>query len=422
MSDATAAVCCSEILTIGDEILRGDVVNENAAHIGRALAEAGVPARFSSVIPDDLEAITEAIRQALARAQVIVVTGGLGPTPDDLTRDAVASCFGFPLVEDAALLTHVRELFRQRGMAMPETSRNQALFPVGARQIPNAHGTATGIHVICDGRHLFALPGVAIEMRQMTDEYVKPAVQAAFADAQVRTRTLRLSGIGESHLLEQLGDQTEVSALVRIAYLPHHGLLDLRLTALSPDEYEAAAQIAFAEGFIRERVGGHVYATGSTSLAEVIGNILMNRCQKLATAESCTGGLVADMLTNVPGASRWFERGWITYSNPSKNEDLNVPGGMLDEHGAVSESVARAMAEGARHRAGTDWALSCTGIAGPTGGSAEKPVGTVWIAVAAEGGVWARHLKFSGLRETIKLRTAHAALSFLYQHLLETRA
>ena len=422
MTAAPAIAYRSEILTVGDEILRGDVVNENAAAIGRALAEAGVPARYTLVVPDDLEAIAEAIERALARAQVIVVTGGLGPTPDDLTRDAVARCFGFPLVEDAALLAHVQDLFRQRGMVMPQTSRNQALFPAGALQIPNPHGTATGIHVIHEGRHLFALPGVAIEMRQMTDEYVKPAVKAAFADAQVRTRTLRLTGIGESHLLEQLGDQSELRTLVQIAYLPHHGLLDLRLTALSQDEHEAAAQIAIAEGFIRERVGGHVYATGSTSLAEVIGNILMNRGQKLATAESCTGGLVADMITNVAGASRWFERGWISYSNPSKSEDLNVPAEMLEEQGAVSESVARAMAEGARRRAGADWALSCTGIAGPTGGSADKPVGTVWISAAAEHGVWARHIKFSGLRETIKLRTAHAALSFLYQHLIETRA
>ena len=422
MSHATAPVYRSEILTVGDELLRGDVVNENAAYIGRALAEADVPARFGSMIPDDLEAITAAVENALTRAQVIVLTGGLGPTPDDVTRDAVARCFGFPLVEDAALLAHVQELFRQRGMVMPETARNQALFPVGARQIPNPHGTATGIHVIHDGRHLFALPGVAVEMRQMTDEYVKPALRAAFADARVQTRTLRLAGIGESHLLEQMGDQRDLQPLVQIAYLPHHGLLDVRLTARSQDEHEAAAQIAFAEGFIRERVGAHVYATGSTSLAEVIGNILMNRGQKLATAESCTGGLVADMMTDVPGASRWFERGWITYSNPSKCEDLNVPASMLEEEGAVSESVARAMAEGARKRAGTDWALACTGIAGPTGGSAEKPVGTVWIATAAEHGVWARHLKFSGLRETIKLRTAHAALSFLYQHLIETRA
>jgi nicotinamide-nucleotide amidase len=421
MSASPASAHYSEILTVGDEILRGDVVNENAAYVGRGLAEVGVPARFGSVIPDEREVIMAAIEQALARAQVVVVTGGLGPTPDDVTRDAIADYFGLRLVEDATLLAHVQELSRQRGMVMPETSRNQALFPLGAHPIPNPHGTATGIHVIREGRHLFALPGVAVEMRQMMDEYVKPTVQAAFSDAQVRTRTLRLTGIGESHLLERLGDQGDLGSRVQVAYLPHHGLLDVRLTALSSDEHEAAAQIAFAEGFLRERVGEHVYATGSTSLAEVIGNILMNRHQKLATAESCTGGLVADMITDVAGASRWFERGWISYSNPSKSEELGVPADMLVEHGAVSEAVARAMAEGARARANSDWALACTGIAGPTGGSEEKPVGTVWIAVCTEHEVWARHLKFSGLRETIKLRTAHAALSFLHQHLLEAR-
>jgi nicotinamide-nucleotide amidase len=410
---------CSEILTIGDEILRGDVVNENAAYIGRALAESGIPASCVSVVPDDLDAIADAIDHALRRAHIVVMTGGLGPTPDDLTRDAVAKHFAFRLAEDPALLKHVQDLFQLRGMVMPETSRNQALFPVGARQIPNPHGTATGIHVIRDGRHLFALPGVPVEMRQMTDDYVKPVVQTAFADARVATRTLRLTGIGESHLLEQLGDQTPLQSHVQIAYLPHHGLLDLRLTALSFDEHEAVAQIAFAEGFIRERVGEHVYATGIVSLAEVIGNMLINRGQTLATAESCTGGLVANMLTDVPGSSRWFERGWIAYSNLSKNENLDVPNDIITEYGVVSEPVAKAMAEGARRHAGTDWALACTGIAGPTGGSEEKPVGTVWIAVASQANVWARHLKFSGLRATIKLRTAHAGLSFLYHQMLD---
>lgn len=409
----------SEILTVGDEVLRGDVMNSNAAFVGRVLSETGLPPQSSTVVADRMDDIVSAVGTAIKRSHVVVVTGGLGPTPDDLTRDAIAAYFGLSLEEDPQLLAHVQHLFRQRGLEMPDTSRNQALFPVGAKQIPNPHGTATGIHIIQDGHHLFALPGVPVEAQQMVDEYIRSVIRASFHDLRVSTRTLRLTGIGESHLLEKLGDQTELRSWVSVAYLPHHGLLDLRLTALSSDEHEAQAQIASAEGFIRERVGHHIYATGGTSMAEVIGNVLMNRGQKLATAESCTGGLVADMITDIPGSSRWFEQGWITYSNPSKRQNLGVAQEILDAHGAVSEEVARAMAEGARDKAGTDWALSCTGIAGPTGGSAEKPVGTVWIAVASRHEVRSRHLKFSGLRETIKLRTAHAGLSFLYQQIME---
>lgn len=373
------------------------------------------------MIPDRMDAIISALDVAMSRAHFIIVTGGLGPTPDDLTRDAVARYFGMTLAEDETLLKHVKELFRQRGMTMPETSRNQALFPIGAKKIPNPHGTATGIHIERDGRHVFALPGVPVEMRQMMTEYVEPTIGAAYCGGQVRTRTLRLTGIGESHLLAKLGDQSELQSRVQIAYLPHHGLLDLRLTAHSQDEHEADAQIAHAEGFIRERVGHHIYSTGATTLAEVIGNILVNRSQWLATAESCTGGLIADMITDVPGSSQWFERGWITYSNDSKRETLDVPAELIERYGAVSEEAARAMAEGARKNAGTDWGLSSTGIAGPSGGSEKKPVGTVWVAIAGERDTWVRNLKFSGLRETIKLRTAHAALSFLYAQLTDAR-
>jgi len=272
-----------------------------------------------------------------------------------------------------------------------------------------------------DGRHVFCLPGVVVEMRQMMDEYVVPALRAAFPDACTLTRTLRLAGIGESHLLKELGDQSEMLGLVSVAYLPHHGLLDVRLTARSHDPHEAEAQIAHAEGTIREKVGEFVYASGTTTLAAAIGNILVNRSQNLAVAESCTGGLIGNMITDTPGCSRWFERGWITYSNEAKRENLDVPARDLEEHGAVSEPVALAMAEGARASARTTWGLATTGIAGPDGGSPEKPVGTVWIAVASERGSSARHLQFSGLRETIKLRTAHAALNFLYRELVSSR-
>jgi nicotinamide-nucleotide amidase len=374
------------------------------------------------VIPDEMSAIKAAIFVAMQRAHVVTVTGGLGPTPDDLTRDAIAQLYEFPLVEDPELLTHVQALFRARGSEMPESSRNQALFPVGARKIPNPHGTATGIHIEREGSHLFSMPGVPVEMQQMTDEYVVPVVRAAFPRAVALTRTLRLGNIGESILLQRLGDQDAFNHLVSVAYLPHHGLLDVRLTARSHDQHEAEAQITQVEALIREKVGEHVYAVGNSTLASVIGNILVNRGQRVATAESCTGGLVANMITDTPGSSRWFDRGWITYSNEAKHEEVLVPEELISKHGAVSEQVACALAEGARDTAHADWGVACTGIAGPEGGSEEKPVGMVWIAVASKLKTTAWRLQFSGLRETIKLRTAHSALYLLYHRLVEPDA
>lgn len=355
----------------------------------------------------------------MTRAQVIILTGGLGPTPDDLTRDAVAQYFKMDLAEDPELLEHVRALFRMRGAEMPATSHNQCLFPVGATKIPNPHGTAAGIHVQQNGCQIFSLPGVPVEMRQMTDEYISPFLRATFPDALTLTKTLRLAGIGESHLLVALGDQSEIRDRVSMAYLPHHGLLDVRLTALSNDPAEAEAQIAHVEGFIRECVGDNVYATGSMPITGVIGNILVNRSQTLSTAESCTGGLIANMITDTPGSSRWFERGFVTYSNTAKQQDLNVPAELITAHGAVSEEVVRAMAAGARLHSGSSWSLASTGICGPEGGSEQKPVGTVWIAVASENDVSTRLLSIPGPRDIVKLRTAHALLYMFYRQLMD---
>jgi nicotinamide-nucleotide amidase len=408
----------SEIITVGDEILRGDVVNGNAAHIGRALSAVGLPPSWTSVVADKMDAIHAALKIAISRSHVIVLTGGLGPTPDDLTKEAVAEFFGLPLAEDPELLQHVEELFRSRGMVMPETSRNQSIFPVGAQKIPNPHGTAAGIYIERDGRHVFCLPGVAVEAQQMTDHYVAPVVQDLFPEARVFIRTLRLAGIGESHLMQQVGKQDELRANVSMAYLPHHGLLDLRLTALSREQYEAEAQISHVEAIIREHVSEHIYATGNATLAAVIGYILVNRSQKIAVAESCTGGLVSSMITDTPGSSRWFDRGCITYSNEAKIGNLEVPEELILRHGAVSEHVAKAMAQGARKMAQTEWGIATTGIAGPDGGTLEKPVGTVWIAAASDSDSTAHLLQLSGLRETIKLRTVHSVLYLLYRGLM----
>jgi nicotinamide-nucleotide amidase len=413
------AAVVSEIITIGDELLRGERVNTNAAFLGNLLAELSVQAKWVTVVGDDPAEMRNAFSTALRRSHVIVVSGGLGPTPDDRTKQVLSEFFDMPLVEDPELLAHVEERFQKRGMKMPEESRNQALSPVGARQIPNPFGTAAGIHIERNGQHLFALPGVPRELEQMASAYVAPTVREAFPDAWMLTKTLRLADIGESQLLHLLGDVSVLEEDTGISYLPHYGLLDLRLTARSKDSYEAEAQIARVEGKIREVAGNHVYTTGTTSLAEVIGAILVNRGQNVAAAESCTGGLVADMMTDVAGASRWLERGWVTYSNEAKAEDLGVDPQLIEAHGAVSEEVATAMADGARVVARTSWGLSSTGVAGPTGGSEGKPVGTVWIAVSWFDKTTARQLHLDGDRRRIKLRATHALLYLFYRRLMD---
>ena len=317
------------------------------------------------------------------------------------------------------LLAHVEERFRKRGAKMPETSRNQGLFPVGATQIPNPFGTAAGIYIERDGRHIFSLPGVPSEMMQMARDHVAPLITQAFSEVRVFTKTLRLADIGESQVLFKLGDYAEIEHDASLAFLPNHGLLDLRLMAKSQDRFEAESQIARVEDRIREVAGDHVYAVGEMTLAEAIGNVLVNRGQTVAVAESCTGGLVVDMFTDTAGASRWLERTWVTYSNEAKAEDLGVDPQLIEKSGAVSEDVATAMAEGARVVARTAWGLATTGVAGPTGGSESKPVGTVWIAVSSTKRTTARLLHLDGDRRRIKVRATHALLYLFYRRLME---
>ncbi len=410
----------SEIITIGDEILRGEVVNSNAAIIGAALSQVGMPPRHVQVIADSRDEIKLGLGLATSRSSVAILTGGLGPTPDDLTLDAVAEYFGLDVLEDKELLRHVESFFETRGIKMSDTSRNQARFPVGADKIPNSIGTATGIQVARKGRYVFVLPGVQAEMKLMLSETVIPRIRAAFPEARVITKTLRLADIGESQLLKKLGDVSELHSVTGIAFLPHHGLLDLRITAKSKDNNEALMQIATTEQRIRDMAEAHIYSVGDTPIAEVIGNVLVNRGQRLAIAESCTGGLLMQRLTEIAGASRWFERGWVTYSNDAKSIEVGVNPASVSEHGAVSEIVARELAEGARKKAKANWSVSITGIAGPDGGTSEKPVGTVWIAVSSNSGTSTRRYQLGGGRELIRLRAVHSAMYMLWRALMDS--
>lgn len=409
----------SELITVGDELLLGRTVNSNAAFLGQRLAECGIPVKWSSCVADDLSEIQAAISLAMNRADVIILSGGLGPTPDDLTRDAIGQLFGLPLTESAEQRSHVEEIFRKLGREVPVHSMNQTLVLGGTIRLDNPLGTAAGIFLERKGRLIFAVPGVPPEMEKMFDEQIAPIIERRFSTSKYFAKTLRLAGIGESQLLEKLGNLDLLSRRVVLAYLPHQGLLDLRLTSTATDELEAEADIAFAEHFIRERVADHIYATGRDTLAQVIGDILVNRAQWLTTAESCTGGLLSSMITDTPGASRWFSRGYVTYSNNSKEALLGVGENTLNTHGAVSEQTVREMAEGALRNAGADWAVSLSGIAGPDGGTAEKPVGTVWIGISGNKETIARKILVgSRSRELVKTRAAHHALYLLYRQIV----
>jgi len=408
----------SEVITIGDELLLGRTVNSNAAFLGQRLAELGVPVRWSSCVADELSEIQAAISLALNRADVIVLSGGLGPTPDDLTREAISKLFDLPLIESTEQREHVADIFRKLGREIPTASSNQVLVLGGTTRLHNPLGTAAGIYLERKGKHLFALPGVPPELERLMDEQVEPVVRRHFGGARHAARTLRMAGIGESQLLERLGDLDPLARRVSLAYLPHQGLLDVRITSQATDEFEADADIAFAEHYIRERVGEHVYATGRDSLAQVIGNILSNRGQWLTVAESCTGGLVSAMLTDVPGASKWLNRSFVTYANDAKQDLLGVQASTLENHGAVSEQTVREMAEGALKAAHANWAISISGIAGPDGGTDEKPVGTVWIGIANVERTFARKIHVgSRSRELVRVRAAHFALYLLFLQL-----
>jgi len=409
----------AEIVAVGDELLLGQVVNGNAACLGRVFAEVGVPVRWSSIVADDSGEIRAALARALQRASVIVFTGGLGPTPDDVTKDAVAGFFGLELQHRDDLLEAIRAFYARIGRTMPESVRGQATFPRGANVIPNSLGTAPGMHITRDQRDIFILPGVPHEMESMTESYLVPWLRRNFGEGAPISKTLQTTGIGESLILERLSDLERIRELVHLAFLPSPTGVAVRMTAKAGDPYEVDAQLAEAEGLIRERIGEFVYAVGEQSLAEVIARILTNRAKTLAVAESCTGGLVAHTFTNIPGSSEFFERGFVTYSNRSKTELLGVSEELIEQHGAVSEEVARAMAEGARKQAGSDYALATTGIAGPDGGTPEKPVGTLWMAVADARETRAERLQSGYTREANKMRFAQAALFLLYRRLME---
>jgi nicotinamide-nucleotide amidase len=406
-----------EVITIGSEVLSGRTLDTNFAFVAGRLEAESIGVVWHTTVGDHAERIGDALRRALERADAVILMGGLGPTPDDLTRKAVSTALGRPLQLDETVLEHIRERVAQLGRRMPAAVETQALVPRGATVLENKHGTAPGLLIMERDKPVFLLPGVPHEMQALAAEFVVPFLRGR-ATGAVEVVTLRTTGVPESVLAERIGNLPGSWPGSALAYLPSPGGVDLRVTVAGSDAGVVAEVAQAVRRELLERVGEVVFVEGQQGLEEVVGALLLERGYRLAVAESCTGGLLAKRITDVPGSSRYFERGFVCYSNEAKIELLGVSPETLRAHGAVSAPAAEEMARGARERAGVHVAASITGVAGPEGGSDEKPVGTVFVGLASERGEAVRRFRFLGDRRLVRERSAQAALELLRRHLL----
>ena len=406
-----------EIVTIGYEVLSGRTLDTNFAWLARALEAVSVQVAWHTTVGDDAKFIGEALRRALERSDAVVMTGGLGPTPDDVTRKAVATALRRPLQLDEDVVAAIRERARRAGRKLPASVESQALLPRGAQPWVNPVGTAPGLLILHEDHPVILLPGVPAEMEALATEFVVPYLRARTGRV-VETFTLRTVGAYESQLQERIGKLPARWRGAALAYLPGYSGVDLRVTVAGGDAEAVRVVAERARGELEERVGHMVYATGNVTLEEVVGALLLERKLRIATAESCTGGLLAKRITDVPGASRYFERGFVTYSNQAKEQLLGVSAADLEKHGAVSAPVAGQMAQGARKVAGADIGVGITGIAGPAGGSAAKPVGTVFIGLSSSAADTARTFRFVGGRAVVRERSVQAALDLVRRQIM----
>jgi nicotinamide-nucleotide amidase len=410
----------AEIVTIGTEMLLGDLVDTNTAWISQRLAELGVAIYRHTTVGDNPERIVEALREASSRSTLVITTGGLGPTSDDLTNACLSTLTGREMVEYPEAREHVDEMFKRFGRKPTENNYKQALFPIGTELIPNPVGTAMGALVEWEGTLFVTLPGVPAEMKSMFGETLEPLVRAR-SDGSIVSKTLHFAGIGESALAEKVQEFLDARDPT-VAPLAGQGRVRLRITTRAATEEEALDKISPVEREILSRLDDFYYGQGDETLEGAVARLLQERDATLALAESCTGGLLAKRLTDMPGSSAYFTEGLVTYSNEAKERLLGVPHALLLEYGAVSEPVARAMAEGARTVSGADYGLSVTGIAGPDGGTEEKPVGLVFVGISDARGTFAEKLDFTAWarsRDSIRERSTNRAFDLLRHHLEE---
>lgn len=409
----------AEIITIGDELLIGQVVDTNSAWLGSTLGDDGIKVIQITSVQDHAAQIVQAANDALSRADIVLMTGGLGPTKDDITKKTLAEMFGMKLVRNEQVYDMVGKQLALRGIAFTELNQGQALVPDGCTVLPNRNGTAPGMWFERDGKVLISMPGVPFEMKALVKDEVLPRLRKHFAlDANVH-RTIITFGLAESILADTIASWEEaLPPYLHLAYLPSALCIRLRLSAYEIDRQKAEQEIESQIEKLSKVIPHYIIGSEDDSLESVTGTLLKTRGETLATAESCTGGNIAHRFTAMPGASEYFKGGVVAYSNEVKIALLGVDPESLNRYGAVSQSVAEQMAEGVRRATGATYGISTTGIAGPTGGTPEKPVGTVWMAVATPNGVFSRRMVFGSVRSQNIERASSNCINLLRLQLL----
>jgi len=409
-----------EIIATGSELLAGQHVNTNAVHLSRELSARGFSVARHQSLGDDRGRLAEAVRQALAESELVITTGGLGPTLDDVTRDAISEATGILLRPSEEVAGQIRERFRSLGREMTDNNLVQAAVPTCGGWFPNPHGTAPGLYFELGERMVLALPGPPRELNPMFEEYALPLLLERFPPPGKRlTKSLCLTGLGESNIDEICRPIVQEALELTYSILARPGLVNVTLSRWVEPEVDSDDRLDEVFRSLQKRLGVLAFALDDKPLEAVVGEMLRDQGKVLATAESCTGGLIAESITSIPGSSDYFAGSFVTYSNEMKTKILGVDPMVIEEHGAVSPQVARAMAEGARRLAEADYAISVTGIAGPSGGTPEKPVGLVYIALADAERAAAEEFRFFGSREAIRERSRVAALNQLRLRLLK---
>jgi len=409
----------AEIIAIGSELLTHTKTDTNSLWLTEKLNEIGIEVKLKTVVGDDEMRLEETIRDAIGRSEIVITTGGLGPTEDDITRRVSAKALDKDLAFKETLLDELKEKFRSFGYEMPERNISQAYIIDGAKILPNPNGSAVGMLTNIDDKLLVNLPGPPRELKPMFDNFVVSELQEMAGEVFVKRRSLRVSGMGESALDELIAPIYTQYKNPQTATLFNKTEIEIQLTATGETEFQADAANTELANKIVDKLGISVFATNGELMEEVIGKILTERKETLAVAESCTGGLIGERLTNVSGSSNYFIEGVVAYHNDAKSRTLSVPKDLIEKHGAVSAEVAEAMASGIREYARTDYGVSVTGVAGPTGGTEEKPVGTVFIGFADENNTTSLRLKLPGDRDLIRWRASQAVLDNLRRQILK---
>ncbi len=408
----------AEIIAIGNEITTGLIQESNSTYMAKRLNEEGVDVARVVSIGDIESDIENVINEALRKSNIVITTGGLGPTHDDITKKVLTNMFKSEPKQDPKVLQDIENFFRNRGKTIPEYSKPQSIVPHNAEILYNEKGTAPGFLFKRNGNSLYVLPGVPLEMRHLFEKYIAVDVRKTGKN-KIGHRILNTTGITESKLWEQIGAIEPLNDNVQIASLPSHLGIRIRLSATGENEAETQEKLDKAERFFQDKIPELIYGKNDESLEEIIGRLLLDKNQKLSVAESCTGGLIGHRLTNISGSSEYFLEGMTTYTNEAKIKRLGVPENIIETYGAVSRETAIAMAEGMRKVSGADFAVSVTGIAGPTGGTKEKPVGLTYIAVSGEWVCECQQFIFPQDRERNKERAAQSALNLLRLELLK---